>query len=82
MRADFAHQDKAKLSYHVGSEFFVTQSLPLRAGFMRDPLTGSNYWSAGVGGIDTGGGVDLGYRHELGGNQGRMILLTLRLMLD
>lgn len=46
-----------------------------------DTIAGHQYISAGVGWFNKGSGIDFVYRHELGGAEGRLISLTLKLQL-
>ncbi len=83
VRADFASvKDQTRLTYHGGAELFVTEGLPIRAGFERDQLNHASYWSAGFGLVDTGGGLDFAYRHELGSEQSRLFLATIRVVMN
>lgn len=82
MRADFASRNTTRLTYQGGAEFFITERIPIRAGFERDQLNRTSYWSAGFGLNDTGGGLDFAYRHELGGGQSRLFLATIRVVVN
>jgi hypothetical protein len=83
MRADFASiPGDTRLTYHGGAELFLGKGIPIRAGFERDQLTRSSFWSAGFGLADTGGGLDFAYRHEIGSEQSRLFLATLRVVMN
>ncbi len=70
-----------RFAYSLGGEFIAGDAFPLRAGFMIDTLTQTNSVSFGAGYMSGGSGVDLAYRHELGGQGGRMLALTLKMQL-
>lgn len=65
-------------SYAAGIEYIVGQATPLRAGYTYDSRRGTHLVSAGLGLLTEGGGIDLAYRHELGGAQSRLFALTLK----
>ncbi len=76
-RADFTGPS-TRFAYHVGLEYLLSGAFPLRAGYMRDNIIGTQYISGGVGFAGKGGGIDFAYRHELGGNNSRLFALALR----
>jgi hypothetical protein len=78
VRSDF---DPARPAYSFsgGAEWVAGGALPLRAGFTRDFALRSSYVGAGIGFLVEGGGLDLGYRHELGGSYSRLLSVTFRL---
>lgn len=65
-----------------GVEYVAGEGIPLRVGYSIDPARGQSWVSGGVGLISEGGGIDFGYRHELGGLDGRMFALTLRMQMQ
>jgi hypothetical protein len=77
-RADFTGPS-TRFAYHGGVEYVLGGTVPLRAGYSRDNIIGTNYVSGGIGFSGKGGGIDFAYRHELGGSEGRLFALTLRL---
>jgi hypothetical protein len=77
LRADFTGPS-ARFAYHGGLEYILGGSIPLRAGYSRDNIISTEYVSAGVGFFGKGGGIDLAYRHEIGGADGRLVALALR----
>jgi hypothetical protein len=81
VRADFASAPTAKLSYHGGLEYIFSASVPLRAGYTYDSLSSSHFVSGGLGFLAETGGLDFAYRHEIGGNEGRLLALTFRFRL-
>jgi hypothetical protein len=68
-----------RFAWATGVEWIAGDVVPIRAGFDWDNITGTRYLSAGVGFTVSGSGVDVAYRHELGGYNGRLIAVTLRL---
>ncbi|MFZ5470255.1 MAG: hypothetical protein ACOZIN_12540 [Myxococcota bacterium] len=81
VRADFGGPSPL-LSYAGGVEYIIGAGLPLRAGYTTEPAQGQQWLSAGVGIITEGGGLDVAYRHELGGLTGRLIALTLKMQVQ
>jgi hypothetical protein len=80
VRADFETEDKSVLTYSGGVEYVTGQVLPVRAGYTYDGFTGASRLSAGLGFLtEGGGGIDLAYRHDLGGEKGRLLVLTIKL---
>jgi opacity protein-like surface antigen len=80
LRADF-NQTKARFAYEAGLEWVAAMSFPLRLGYQYDGIAGHQYLSGGLGYFSDGSGVDVSYRHELGGAGGRMLALTLKMQL-
>lgn len=78
VRADF-NAPSPRFAVHAGIEWLVAMALPLRIGYERDGIRGREHVAGGIGYFDAGNGIDLAYRHELGGSQGRMLALTLKL---
>ncbi|HEY0880283.1 MAG TPA: hypothetical protein VGD87_02075, partial [Archangium sp.] len=82
LRMDFENKDRvAKFAFHGGLEWLIAQTFPVRIGYQYDMIMNHQYLSAGVGWFNQGSGIDFAYRHELGGQEGRMISLTLKLQL-
>ena len=75
-RADFTGPS-TRFAYHTGLEYIVSGAFPVRAGYAHDNIIGTDYISGGLGYAGKGGGIDFAYRHELGGNNGRLFALTL-----
>ncbi len=80
VRLDF-NQPVARYALHGGLEWLIAQFLPIRAGYQYDGIGNHHYVSGGLGYFSDGSGVDLAYRHELGGQAGRMLTLSLKLQL-
>ncbi|HZA13550.1 MAG TPA: hypothetical protein VE618_03600, partial [Myxococcaceae bacterium] len=81
VRGDFDRAHPA-LSFSGGAEWVAGGALPLRAGFARDLIHGGSFVGAGIGFLVEGGGIDLGYRHELGGSYSRLLSVTFRLQVQ
>jgi hypothetical protein len=81
LTADF-NQPKARFAYHGGLEWLIASLVPLRAGFEYDGIAGHRYLSFGTGYFSSGSGIDIAYRHELGGAGGRMLSLSLKLQVN
>lgn len=80
LRMDF-NQPDPRLAYHGGIEWLIAQAFPVRIGYQYDGIANHQYLSGGIGWFNEGSGVDLSYRHELGGQDGRLVSLTLKLQL-
>lgn len=80
LRMDFNQKD-ARLAYHTGLEWLISQTFPVRLGYQYDGIESHHYFSFGAGWFREGSGIDLAYRHELGGQEGRLLSLTLKLQL-
>ena len=83
VRGDFETRDSAVFTYNGGAEYILNQVVPLRVGYTYDGFQKISRVTTGVGFLSPGGGgVDLGYQHDLGGENGRLLLLTLRLSVN
>ena len=83
VRGDFETRDSAVFTYNAGAEYILNQTVPVRVGYTYDGFQEISRVTAGVGFLSPGGGgVDLGYQHDLGGENGRLLVLTLRLMVN
>jgi len=78
-RADFDRLGKTSNRYGVGAELLLGNMFPLRAGYIRDEVLSTTWWTAG-GGIVTSGGVavDLGYRQSLDAPDARIISVAVK----
>jgi hypothetical protein len=79
VRADFETEDSATFTYNGGLELVLGQSFPVRAGYTWDGFTRSSQLGVGLGLMTQGGGIDLAYRHDFGGEGGRLVALTFKL---
>jgi opacity protein-like surface antigen len=78
VRADFETQSRTTLTYSGGMEYIFGQSFPVRAGYTWDGFTRSSQLGVGIGLMTPGGGLDLAYRHDVGGEKGRLVALTFK----
>ncbi len=80
VRADFESRDRRILTYAVGAEYILGQALPVRLGYSYDGFQETSQLGVGLGFMTQGGGgIDLGYRHDLGGEKGRLVALSIKL---
>jgi hypothetical protein len=83
VRGDFETRASAVLTYNTGVEYIVEQMIPLRVGYTYDGFQRISRLTAGLGFLSPGGGgVDVAYQHDLGGVNGRLLALTLRLAVN
>jgi hypothetical protein len=80
LRMDF-NQSAPRLAYHAGLEWLIAMTFPVRVGYQFDGIANHQYLSGGIGWFSDGSGIDFSYRHELGGQEGRLLSLTLKLQL-
>lgn len=80
VRFDF-NQPVVRFAVHAGIEWLISQTFPVRLGYQYDGIANHHYISGGIGWFSEGSGVDLSYRHEVEGQLGKMIALTLKLQL-
>ncbi len=71
----------ARTGFHGGLEWIVAETLPLRFGYEYDGIAGHQYLSGGLGLQVEGSGIDIAYRHELQGDNARMIAATIKIQL-
>lgn len=82
VRADFETNDKSTYTYSGGLEYIFGQVLPVRAGYSYDGFKRVSQVSTGLGFVtESGGGLDIAYRQDLGGEKGRLLALTVRLQM-
>jgi opacity protein-like surface antigen len=80
VRADFESQARRVLTYSAGAEYILGQALPVRLGYTYDGFQKASQLGVGLGFMtEGGGGIDLGYRHDLGGQKGRLLALTIKM---
>lgn len=73
------NQPAPRFSYRGGVEWLVAKSFPIRAGYQFDDIVQRQYLSGGIGWFVDGSGIDFSYRQELGGGEGRLFSLTVKL---
>lgn len=77
VRMDF-NNPSARVSVSGGLEWLIAELIPLRAGYTWDGIDNRQYLHMGVGYFMQGSGIDIAYRHEFTGGNGRMLSLTLK----
>jgi len=82
VRADFETNSRTTLTYSGGLEYLFGQTFPLRAGYTWDGFTRTSQLGVGIGVMTPGGGIDLAYRHDLGGENGRLVALTFKMQVQ
>jgi opacity protein-like surface antigen len=78
VRADFETNNRTTFTYSGGMEFILGQLVPVRAGYTWDGFTRSSQLGLGIGVLTGGGGLDLAYHQDFGGEKGRLIALTFK----
>jgi len=78
VRADFTTNQRTTLTYSGGLEYVFGQSFPLRAGYTWNGFTRASELGVGLGLLTPGGGLDLAYYYDFGGERGRMVALTFK----
>jgi hypothetical protein len=78
VRADFVTNQRTTFTYSGGLEYVLGQSFPVRAGYTWDGFTRASQLGVGIGLLTPGGGVDVAYHHEFGGEKGRLVALTFK----
>lgn len=67
----------------AGAEALLFDMLPVRAGWLKDGLLDTSWWTAGVGLVTpTGVALDVGYRQSVDDAKARMIGATLKLFVN
>ncbi len=79
LRADFNDPKGPRFAYSGGLEYVAANTFPLRVGYQYDSISHTQHLGFGLGYFTEGSGVDLAYRHELGGTNGHLVALTLKL---
>ncbi|HYG68971.1 MAG TPA: hypothetical protein VD838_14985, partial [Anaeromyxobacteraceae bacterium] len=82
-RADFdrSADGGTKNRYGAGAEYLVARTVALRAGWQRDEVLDTDWWSAGVGIFRGRVALDAGYRQSLDDATSRQLGLSLRLFM-
>jgi opacity protein-like surface antigen len=80
VRADFDSREDSVLTYSAGLEYFLGQAIPVRLGYSYDGFNEASQLGVGLGFVtQEGGGIDVGYRHDFGGAEGRVLSLTIKM---
>lgn len=81
-RVDLDRGGKSLSRYAVGAELLLGQLVPLRAGWTKDEVLGTEWWSVGVGLVTRGGvALDFGYRQSFDDLTARTLALTLKVFM-
>ena len=78
VRADFTTNNRTTLTYSGGLEYILGQTFPVRAGYTWNGFTRASELGVGIGLLTPGGGLDLSYSYDFGGERGRMLALTFK----
>lgn len=78
VRADFVTNNRTTFTYSGGMEFILGQNVPLRAGYTWNGFTRASELGVGIGVLTGGGGFDLAYHHDFGGEKGHLVALTFK----
>jgi hypothetical protein len=83
-RADFDRLGtKTANRWAAGAEALLLDMIPVRAGWMKDEVLGTTWWSAGVGLVSPNGvALDVGYRQSLDDSKARTIAATLKFFVN
>jgi hypothetical protein len=80
-RADFDRVGKTTNRYAVGAEMLLGAMVPIRAGYIKDDILGTDWWSAGMGIIVKELALELGFRQSTQDSSAREIALSVKLNL-
>ncbi len=81
-RADFDRRGKTANRWAAGVEVLLGRLVPVRAGWMKDEVLDTQWWSAGVGLVSQNGvALDVGYRQSFDDPSARTVAATLKLFL-
>ena len=78
VRADFATNESTTFTYSGGLEYVLGENFPVRAGYTWDGFTRASQLGVGIGLLTPGGGFDLAYHHDFGGEGGRSLALSFK----
>lgn len=79
VRADFTTNERRTFTYNGGVEYVMGENFPIRAGYTWDGFTRSSQMGLGIGLLTPGGGLDIAYHQDFGGEKGRSLALTFKL---
>jgi len=81
-RADFDRRGKTTNRYGAGLEVLLGNLVPLRAGWSKDEMLDTRWWSVGAGLVtQTGVALDIAYRQSLDDASARTIAATFKVFL-
>ncbi|WNG24465.1 hypothetical protein F0U62_10890 [Cystobacter fuscus] len=81
-RADFTTNARTTFTYSGGLEYVLGENFPIRAGYTWDGFTQASQLGVGLGLITPGGGFDVAYHQDLGGERGRSVALTFKVQVQ
>ena len=81
VRADFTTNARTTLVYSGGLEYVFGDNFPLRGGYTWNGFTQSSEMGLGFGLMTSGGGFDLAYHQDFGGERGRSVALTIKVQI-
>ena len=64
--------------YSVGAEVLLGNMFPLRAGYVKDEILDTRWWSVGAGVVQGKVGIDVGYRQSLDASSARTISASFK----
>lgn len=82
LRTDFNDPSGTKVHFSGGLEWLAGDTFPLRIGYSYDQISGTQHVGLGVGYFTEGSGVDLSYRHEINGTEGKVLALTIKIQFN
>lgn len=84
-RSDLDERGKkgATNRWAAGAEALLLDTIPVRAGYTRDEILDTSWWSAGVGIVNANGvAIDVGYRQSIDDPKARTIAATLKIFVN
>ncbi|MBS1150590.1 MAG: hypothetical protein H6Q89_2288 [Myxococcaceae bacterium] len=82
LRADFNQPAQARVAFSGGMEWLIADTFPVRVGYSYDQMAGTQHVGFGLGYFTEGSGIDLSYRHEINGTQGKLLALTIKIQFN
>lgn len=81
LRTDF-NDPYARVAFSGGVEWLAADTFPIRLGYSYDQINGTQHVGFGLGYFTEGSGLDLAYRHEINGTEGKMLALTIKIQFN
>jgi hypothetical protein len=75
---DAQGRSKKTNRYGIGAEYLFDNAVPIRAGFQKDGISGTNWWSVGLGWVSARAAVDLGFRQSVSDPRARTLAIAVR----
>ncbi len=82
LRTDFNDPQQTRVAFSGGLEWLAGNAFPLRVGYSYDQISQTQHVGFGVGYFTEGSGIDLAYRHEINGTEGKMLALTIKIQFN